>query len=302
MSFARRIIRIRKKAVPALSAGEQACDPTMVATENVTFTAVKEKSTFGKPRASGLYAACIRQHIIGTLDHLEQVRWSAFSNQITYGIGSAVHYWMQNTPDIFGDRRRGWWKCLACGKIGYFGAPPKKKYRCRFCGARSEAFVYYEHPLNLSGEYPVTGHPDMFLEKLLGVFRVLEIKTMNLKDFQKLIAPLIDHSWQIHTYVWACGQKEAKLPVKIDQDLAYIAYVAKQQSKEFPIKIFPVRIESALIDRIKVKLSSYRIGLRDFPKGLPEAHVECSRGLFDNYRAKSCPCRKKCIVLDKGGL
>ncbi len=35
---------------------------------------------------------------------------------MAFSLGNALHWWVQNRPDFYGDDRRGWWKCLACSK------------------------------------------------------------------------------------------------------------------------------------------------------------------------------------------
>jgi hypothetical protein len=282
---------MRKAETPELTAGESSGDPAVVAVENLLIHTDREQRPIGKPRASGLYKCCIRMHALGNRYDLSERKWADFSWRITYGIGNAVHYWIQNAPDILGDKRRGWWRCTACGRVRYFGAPPKA--RCEICNARAEATIYHEHGINISHPLAVTGHPDMFLEQARGIYRVLEIKTIARQEFLRLVAPLIEHLWQVEVYAWACKQKASKLPVKIDDSLSYILYVAKQHLvKPLPVKMFPVEHDPNVLRRALTKLREYRRSVEDGT--LPKIKTECKRGKWQNHEAKWCPCREVC--------
>lgn len=264
----------------------------MVASENVVLKWDEETQPIAKPRASALYGSCIRLHVLGTRLNKSQKRYTSFGMKLVFGFGNAIHYWAQNDPALLGDRRRGFWRCRACKAISRFGPPPR--YKCGNCGARPEAFEYAEFSFNLKGDLSLTGHIDMFLEKGQGIFRVLELKTINGDDFDKLVAPLIEHSWQVHAYVLGC-QESKSMPVKIDDEVGYILYVSKKNKRKvFPVKMFVVKIENPLMDRLKEKVAGYRIGLTDYPKNLPDPHDECVRANFENYRARTCPCLKEC--------
>jgi hypothetical protein len=274
-------------------------DGVALASEHLELGWEVEEQRIGYPRASSLYGACIRQHVLGTIHNKTKKEWEAARDRLLYGIGIAVQEWIQNRHDVLGDRRRGWWKCLACRRILYFGGPPKR--RCQYCGAHPEAIAYHEHFMKLKAPWLVTGHPDMFLEKDPAVFRLLEIKTIKDDEFDKLKAPLIQHDWQIQTYMWGCELDE-HLPVKTDSSIGYVMYVSKRyQTKELPYKMFTVQRSEALVQRIKEKVSMYTDGVRDFPENVPPPHDGCIRGGMDNYQAKSCPCRVECIAVGIGG-
>lgn len=297
--FASRMVRIRRKNIPiAPSVGEESDDPIVVASESVPLLSEFDKSKISCLRASSLHSACVRMHVLGTKLEKEKISKANISLRLTFGIGNALHKWIQNTPDVFGDKRRGWWRCTACNTVLYFGAPPKKK--CNKCGARPEAIIYHEHSMRLRKPYHVSGHPDLFIYKHK-VYRVVEAKTMNPKDFDKLVAPLVDHEWQILTYMWGL-QKDKRMPVKIDKTVGYVAYIAKKLTvKEFPIKMYPVAYSEPVIKRIKAKLRAYETSMKNYPKILPELDDTCKRQELEGYKTRACPVGIECKKFNREG-
>jgi rubrerythrin len=285
---------MRRQNQATMSDLEKTGDGFAIAAENIQLIAEPEEQDVRWPRASSLYDACMRMHAIGTKQMKTRKQWISVQQRVTYGIGNALHYWIQNTPDVLGAKRRGWWKCLACGKIAGFGAPPRKK--CPSCKARKEALEYHEHYLRVQGPlWFVTGHVDMFLEKEK-VFRVLEVKTIDGDRFEDLVAPLAEHEWQLQTYMWGLNLPGCGPPVPVDADVGYVLYLSKKHpgAKKLPVKMYPVKRSPGLIDRIEAKLTLYTEGLRDYPKNLPDPIEECQNGGFTGYRAKTCPCLAEC--------
>jgi len=302
MSFAERVIKMRKKTTAAWdmkrSIEDDLDDPHAIAASKVNISAKRVLAyPIGAPRASSMYDSCNRFHVIGTIEKYEKPEWSGVKERILFGIGNAYHYWVQNNVDLFEDRRIGWWKCLACGKVHSFGKPPTK--HCK-CGAHPRATEYLEHHMELKGKYPCGGHPDMFLYIDPHCTRVVELKSIKGDDFQKLKAPIIQHVYQIHTYMFGCAQDKT-LPVETDPNLSYIMYLSKRHIvKTLPLKMFTVERDESIIRFIKKKTSDYKKGIENYPKFLPEPIDECMRNEFRNYRAKQCVCRTKCLELLDG--
>jgi len=281
-----------KKGAGGLTEADKSNDPAVVASANIELAAEKETGAIGAPRASGLYGACMRMHVLGTEFNRTKTQWSSFRGKLTFGLGNAFHYWMQNEPDLFGNRRRGWWRCRACNRIRYFGAPPKTK--CEFCGARKEATVYQEHFMELREPFMVTRHQDLFLEKHKGVFRVVEAKSMNGERFEALKAPMAPDEWQIQTYMWG-SQFDKKLPVDIDHDVGYLCYISKKEfAKILPVKMFVVERNQYTVNMIKGKLKEYQDGIKHFPEQLPAPASACKKSNFESYAAKKCPVADLC--------
>jgi len=294
MSFAERVIRMRKRALNmSLSDVERQGDGSAIAAENIKLVADLEEQNIKYPRASSIASACMRLHVLGTIYAKQTKQWTGVSSRITFGIGNAIHWWIQNTPDVLGDKRRGWWRCQACNRVLGFSAPPKKK--CKFCGARPEAIIYHEHYMKVQNGLFLTGHPDMFIEKN-SMFRITEIKSITGEIFPKLVAPLADHEYQLQSYMWGCQQEGAGPPVLVDSEVGYIIYVSKkQETKQLPIKMFLVRRDKSKIKRIREKLKLYADGVANFPELLPNPVDECVRGEFKCYRARTCPALGECV-------
>lgn len=308
-AFAKRVIRIKAEQDALTSTlrnsfgsgkstliepDDTLTDPFLLAAENVSLLARKvDAFKVGPPRASSIRSGCVRFHVIGSKNKLKKKEWSTVKGRVTFGLGNAIHYWVQNTSDIFGDDRRvGWWKCLACGHVLHFGLRPQGK--CHFCNAGPMAAEYHEHVMNLKGTYPIGGHPDLFLRFKNDILRVVEIKSINGKDFLKLKAPLADHFWQVQTYMWGCGIDKT-FPMEIDREVGYVLYVSKKAHKEFPLKMFMVKRSVDVLEEVMEKATQFKTGIKHYPKRLPPPHPECERGNFGNYRAKSCVCKKECI-------
>lgn len=277
-------------------------DPVTVASTMVNMSMEKEIGRITGPRASALYQDCMRLRVLGVILKRKNTAWLSLPDRVIFGIGSAIHWWMQNTPDVFGRRRVGWWRCLACNSVLYFGYPPKKK--CSKCGARSEAIHYEEHGMAVqTEELMLTGHPDMFWEKAKGVWRVLEFKSISGDMFPNLKAPLIDHQWQIQMYMHGL-QYDTNLPIKIDGSVGYVVYISKKDTPgRLPLKAFPVKRDEDLIERATAKVNSFMEGVKKYPEDVPSPHTDCVKSEFQSYRANTCPVKKECAELrEKGGI
>lgn len=242
------------------------------------------------PRASNLYHVCMRFMVIGTLNNLEATDMVHFNRQVTFDIGSALHKWIQNSDAYFGDQRRGTWQCNACGKVRLFGKPPIEG--CTKCGADIQAMEYRELELLMHEPYRVTGHPDLFIEPFdaKGKIRVVELKTMSGDRFERLNAPLIEHVWQIQTYMWACHTKAFDIGVRIDNEYGYIVYITKQERKgEVPIKVFTSKHDSRVLKDIKSKLQLYIDGVDTGV--LPPPDQTCKP---DSWKERMCVAKKIC--------
>jgi len=277
-------------------------DPEVLATSFVRVKQDPEVGVISWPRASSLFDACMRMHVIGTKEVVERTRYMTFRDRILFGIGNGLHEYAQNTGWIFGSNRVGWWRCRACGKILYFGTPPTM--RCSHCGANKKAISYYEHPFRMKNPVMVTGHVDMFLRRR-GLIRVAEIKTIAKEQFEKLKAPLVQHEYQVQTYMMLAGT-DKRIPVEVDDSEGYIVYISKGYSqKHFPLKVFAVRKSTEIRKRVLRKLQEFKDGFDGYPEKLPSPDERCVDSDWGGYFSKSCPVRRKCMdfvsVDDVGG-
>ena len=148
--------------------------------------------------------------------------------------------------------------------------------------------------------YQASGHTDLFIEKKKRL-RVVEAKTIASESFKKLVAPLVEHSWQIQFYMWSAG-KDKKLKgfrKKIDDRVGYVFYVSKGAIyRDLPIKMFVVERDDYLIDKIKAKLGLYVQSVKN--NVLPPVEKKCLKSEFTSFEATSCPCMEICKEWSNG--
>lgn len=284
-----KIVRLDGKC--RLTPTEELGDPQAVALELLNTSSVKEEIPIVAPRASGLQEACIRKYVLGTKFNLIETRWTNFSSSVTFGLGSAFHYWAQNTGMLFGDTRRGFWECSSCGEFdaSKFGPEPKES-----CSCGVSKYLYREFGVHIKKPVEFTMHCDMFIETN-GVYRIVEIKTINGDAFDRLIAPLAPHEYQVTTYVIGASVFKNRLFPKFDPQVAYVLYVSKQHKyKELPVKMFPVKITTSKVMEIMGKLNAYAEGVRYYPNRLPECNSKCRPPDFNTQVANTCPALSIC--------
>jgi hypothetical protein len=275
------------------TAGDAITDPNALAFHH---TVAKFEKTQGHqvlfPRASSLFDACMRMHVIAAKSDIKYYKTESGRPQDTmvFNLGTAVHYMMQNTPTFFGDRRIGFWECSACGTI-IWGKPPIQN--CDRCGAKKEAFVYIEHGFTAEPPYYCSGHVDLFLDVGNGKSRMLDLKTMGEDEFYGLEAVKAKDEFQLLTYM-VLAEAEADLP--IDTNRGFIFYVCKKiKSDAMPYKMFHVIRNESNTNSVLKRLALFKNGYENFPNDLPPVQPSCLG--FTSYAAKSCPCVSACVQL-----
>lgn len=276
-----------------LTANELSGDPELITRD---FVSVKSRLQVRKlpryPRASSLYKDCMRQLVLLNKCKIEEQDYVGFSNTVIFDIGNSVHFWAQNTKAfISDDLRSGFWKCSACGYTTVFTKVINTN--CPVCGAKSKAFEYEEYSLRMETPLFVTGHPDMFVEKPVGNFRVLELKTIDSTAFDKLKAPMIEHLWQLQTYMWGIGKDKLAKSINFDPKYGYIMYISKGlKMRSSPVKTFLVPRDKIILRDILDKLTAFKKGFVSniFPSPLSL----CVDSGFSTYLAKNCPVLKFC--------
>jgi hypothetical protein len=276
-----------------LTSNEKSGDPELITRD---FVSVKSKLYTKKlpryPRASSLYKDCMRQLVLINKCKIEEKEYVKFSNTVVFDIGNSVHFWAQNTKSfISDDLRSGFWKCRSCNYMTPF--TKKVQEKCPTCGANPKAFEYTEYSLKMEKPLFVTGHPDMFVEKPENNFRVLELKTIDTVGFDKLKAPLIEHLWQIQTYMWGIGKDRLAKNISFDPKYGYIMYISKGfKMKTSPVKTFLVKHDKVILRDIFNKLTEFKKGYSD--NVLPPRVASCYDSGYSTYLAKNCPVLNFC--------
>jgi hypothetical protein len=243
-----------------------------------------------KLRLSSIADVCVREQLLGLRNGIKRKDISTISWRVTYDIGNALHAFLQNGVNYLGSKRLGWWRCSACGHK-FFGKVPAQN--CRQCGALSEAIRYMEHTLSLSDDIPVSGHPDMFMEVSPGDIRVVDFKTINGDDFDRLTAPNHDHIMQVNGYMEYL-QMDDSIPVSINKDSGFVLYISKKHAaKSLPFKMFHIERTPIFLEAIQEKVENFKHGLAD-DKYLPPPNSKCSIVNYRSGRGKSCPVSALC--------
>jgi hypothetical protein len=246
---------------------------------------VETKNPPHYPRASSIYDACMRRLVLYNQEKVVfKFRKGANLNMI-FEIGNAVHSWIQNTQTIIGNNRYGQWYCPVCDRISNFKRVPAK---CSHC--HNPAMQYHEFEIKVNGPLYFLGHPDMFVQHPNKSIHIMEFKTISSKDFKTLNDPLLEHKWQVHGYMWGLEQKlEHKLGGQIDTSYSYIMYISKDAvgMKTFPVKVFIIKRDTAIINRIKARLIAFKNGMT---KGgpLPSIHPTCASTNWTGAMARDC--------------
>ena len=297
------------KPTAAASNLTESFDPKLTVTANIRMVPKLDRKVISNPRASSILKACVRQLVLGTLHRIQFDQPVPFRDQVTFGVGEALHYWVQNTEWLWPDSRRvGWWHCRGCNHTRLFGTRPTTK--CEVCNALPEACVYSEHFMKITRKLKIygnrervdvailSGHPDLFLAKdTYPAIRVNELKSISAQQFPGLKAPLADHEHQVITYMNYLNV-DPLMPAPVDDQVGYVTYISKKHDfRDIPIKMFPVENKGPIAERIQARVDEYVRGLRHYPDHLPPPCDECESKAFGNYRAKNCPVRDKCIKL-----
>jgi len=244
-------------------------------------------------RVSALAEGCVRERVLG---YLHKIRPKAHGKSlaVTFDIGNAFHWWLQNDPgnSYFGDRRIGFWRCMACGRKK-FGPPPKKG--CQKCGARRRALHYHENQLRVSEPYMAQGHVDMYLDVDHNrTVRITDFKSVSGKEFVTLTGPRGKDAIQIVGYM-VLHELGATLPepYHVDTERGFVVYISKDHAaRSLPFKIFPVIRNKAWVDTVTAQIRAFTVGV--VHKRIPPLLAECRQSEWGCARASYCPALLRC--------
>ena len=289
-----RKLRIR---VPASRIGiadiDSVTDPSMLAHRLMNLEGLSERRHFDhRLRMSAMHDVCVRGQLLGLRHNVARTERLPLSMRVTFDLGNAIHFFFQNAAGYLGGNRMGWWQCLACGRR-VFGRRPVRK--CQGCSASDRAFQYVEHALHMPADVPVSGHIDGFLEVAPGDIRIVDFKTINGEDFDRLTGPKPEHSIQVNGYMHYI-QRDDRLPVRVNGERGLLLYISKKHAvRSLPFKMFHVRREKMFIDVIERKVAEFRRGLEDAAY-LPEPLQSCAAAQFKSAACRSCAVYSFCLA------
>jgi hypothetical protein len=161
--------------------------------------------------ASSLWKTCARIPLLSK-QHVLSLEPIKAGQRMTFDVGSALHFWMQN--DYLGPMGRLWgdWKCLRCQKVVAQGTMPE---HCPECDApwRSRDGCYninYSESFVQDRELDYCGHCDgLLLDRTLQKKRVFEFKTISKSQYGGLHEAKAAHVIQVHAYMHTLDLQEA---------------------------------------------------------------------------------------------
>jgi hypothetical protein len=212
----------------------------------------------------------------------------------TFGHGAQAHMtndFIKRSPH--GDKVWGNWRCL-CGKTHFVMQlmPDPVAGTCKHCGLHAR--IYEEIDL-LHEQYNITGHPDLFL--LWGnVLHLYEIKTLDREgiDFDRLEAPLGDHTLQASFYYWMIRWmiEQGIIKHEIDPFVNYL-YADRSNKKLFGKAVYREFSKRASPgDRIKPMLENARLLKESLDRNILPTRI-CDGPAVP--RAKDCPVCTSCF-------
>lgn len=262
-------------------------------TEVATADSAAERSRVapgnGYVHISSLIDVCVRQHVLTKLHGINNFNTVTGAHRVMWALGRAAENHVRQS--IIKVRQRngiyGVWQCK-CGQTKHQGFHPPER-RCERC---QSGLTEYREPALLDHDARAVGSPDLTLSVGNNYMAVVEIKSMNKKDFDALERPKADHVVQAAAYRRLYEQMGFTV-----HDEVIILYVKKEFQWGSPYKEFHVNVTSGhwpgLIDDMLAdgREISDRTQSGTLPARTKCANVGCTR-------AKSCPVSTLCFSMD----
>lgn len=247
-------------------------------------------------RASSIPYLCPREEVICGLEGTERLREVEEDLGLTFGVGKAVHWWLQN--EVFAPMLCGRWKCLDCAAVhenaeGYgSGSWVPRPAVCglprafveldgtaRISVCQGQEFLFLETQI-VDRDLGISGHPDgelVYQEN--GARVVLEVKTMNVFKFEKARGPEPEHREQATIY----GKLTSRPWILV---LVMVKHLEKVTTTFRP---WLFRYDERLMGEIRRRVESIREGLATatLPRRI------CYTSTCE--RARKCPVAKTCF-------
>ena len=235
-------------------------------------------------------------HVTALLDFCQR-RWSLIAKEIDnrpslpksadrvmWAIGRALehHVRTQIIASVGRQSVYGLWKC-PCGGLEVLGLGNSSS--CNSC--KREASIFHEVPV-FDHELKITGSPDLVLLHGSQGFRVVEIKSMNKKDFDLLQAPVPNHVFQVNSY-----RKMMLATGAVVCAEAIILYVAKDYSFKSPYKEFHVMPDDQMLTIDAMFEQVRQLRATDERGQLPAKLAVCAS--VDSPFARRCPQAVSCF-------
>ena len=261
--------------------------------------AVPEVTRVGKQytHVSALIGVCPRRHIISHIHGLERVKAVSPSMRLVWALGRAAEHHVRTqfieAVNKFGVI--GIWACK-CGYLKSTGLYSEVVAECPRC--RSKNSTYKESPL-FDHEARITGSPDMmYMRPDNQKIRVVECKSINKAEFEKLKAPKKDHIHQAMAY-----NELLRINGLSQDDSVTIIYVCKDFQFKSPYHEFHVerseeheKVISLMWQNANLIAKAIRDKAEDKEVVVPDRLVSCSS--TSSTTAKSCDCVGACFAMN----
>lgn len=190
----------------------------------------------------------------------------------------------------------GTWVC-ECGHI-YFGF---KEKTCPKCKRFSPKYKDTQLKLHIAKQVSLVGNVDIMIVKDKNIY-IGEIKSIKKDEYNNLSEPLINHKFQIMTYLFMLNQKRVlvnNVPLKqVEEEVGFtfekllgaVIYIPKESVKDPFEKIFSQQLENDFVEGVYYHLNAVERYLNN--KKIPK-NIYCTSEL--SIMARGCNVRKICL-------
>lgn len=238
----------------------------------------------GYIHVSSLLRFCPRLYRLAATDGITINDLPRPADRIMWALGRAAESHVRRAviEQLGRERIYGLWQCL-CGQVAIEG--PYERRVCLHCQSPASNFgeaPVFDHDLRISGS------PDLQLIEP-GGRRVVEIKSMNKKDFDALTGPKPDHVFQCTSYIDLLRRSGVAV-----QDLGIIFYVCKDYAFRSPYKEFHVEAETMRMQIDAARASVALLRSAENGDGLPPKLAVCQSPASPT--ARQCPGCANCFA------
>ncbi len=222
------------------------------------------------------------------------------SEEVTWEFGRMIQervvHWFADAGIALSD-----WECRGCGKMEGICKRPRQ---CEECGSSAYRAV---EPRFISKKSGASCGIDLFVQFGTGPIKIVEIKTIDPKEFKELKMPLQEHRLRTNLYMRIVEESDDPFRFEVDTKEAIVFYVSKGGygcadpdlrrwglSEYFsPFKEFEVSRHDSSTNEISRRakvVTDFRAGKVGMPEGV------CATMMTE--RALKCVCRKPCFSGD----
>jgi hypothetical protein len=232
----------------------------------------------GYIHVSSLLSFCPRLYRLAAVDDIPIVNLPRAGDRIVWALGRAAEKHVRDAvlAHVGLGNVYGVWRCN-CGMVAYEGL--HRELRCTHCATPANNFgelPVFDHELRISGS------PDIQLHDA-GSRRIVEIKSINKREFEELERPKPDHVFQASFYV----DLLRVMGEPVHEELA-IFYVCKDYTFRSPYREFHVGAGDMAMQIAAAKASVAQLRACEMGGALPPKLPVCS--------SAATPTARKCVA------